>query len=128
MTVSAAGRKRDFGPRWRDDPHFDIGATSAARGSPARPARRSSSGSSPSSRRGRSTSAHPLWQIHVVERYEEGVAVGLRIHHAIGDGAALMHVLLDLTDDAPDAPLHGVEFAMSSGKTPTARHGKCSRR
>jgi WS/DGAT/MGAT family acyltransferase len=54
--------------------------------------------------------AHPLWQTHIVERYEEGVAVVMRIHHAIGDGAALMHVLLGLTDETPDAPLHGVEL------------------
>ena len=52
---------------------------------------------------------HPLWQIHIVERYEEGVAVILRIHHAIGDGGAMIRVLLDLTDETPDAPLHGVE-------------------
>ncbi|MGO8740748.1 wax ester/triacylglycerol synthase family O-acyltransferase [Rhodoblastus sp.] len=53
--------------------------------------------------------AHPLWQAHIVERYDEGVAILLRIHHAIGDGVALMHVLLDLTDDEPNAPMHGVE-------------------
>ena len=53
--------------------------------------------------------AHPLWQIHVIEGYEEGVAVVLRIHHAIGDGAAMMRVLLDLTDETPNAPLHGIE-------------------
>lgn len=52
---------------------------------------------------------HPLWQIHIVEGYEEGVALVLRIHHAIGDGAAMMRVLLDLTDEDPNAPLHGVE-------------------
>jgi len=53
--------------------------------------------------------AHPLWQFHIVEGYEEGVAIVMRVHHAIGDGAALMRVLLDLTDETPDAPLHGVE-------------------
>ena len=53
--------------------------------------------------------AHPLWQAHIVERYDEGVAILLRIHHAIGDGAGLMHVLLDLTDDEPNAPIYGVE-------------------
>lgn len=57
---------------------------------------------------------HPLWQIHIVEGYEEGVALVLRIHHAIGDGAAMMRVLLDLADEDPDAPLHGVEWADAS--------------
>lgn len=55
--------------------------------------------------------AHPLWQTHIVESYEEGCAVVMRTHHAIGDGAALMRVLLDLTDETPDAPLEGVAQA-----------------
>ncbi len=51
--------------------------------------------------------AHPLWQVHIVESYEGGAAVIIRTHHAIGDGMALMRVLLDLTDETPEAPLMG---------------------
>ena len=52
---------------------------------------------------------HPLWQMHLVEKYEGGVAVVTRIHHAIADGMALMGVMLGLADDdsrqaAPSAP------------------------
>lgn len=47
---------------------------------------------------------HPLWQMHIVEDYEGGAALVVRIHHAIGDGAALVGVLLSLTDQAGDAP------------------------
>ncbi len=47
---------------------------------------------------------HPLWEFHIVEDYEGGAAVVMRIHHAIGDGIALVKVLLSLTDDRPDAP------------------------
>ncbi len=44
--------------------------------------------------------AHPPWQMHIVEHYEGGAAVIVRIHHAIADGIALIGVMLSLTDDA----------------------------
>ncbi len=62
--------------------------------------------------------ARPLWQMHIVEDYEGGAAVITRIHHAIGDGMALVGMMLSLTDDgdrrvwtahakaAPPAPLY----------------------
>lgn len=40
----------------------------------------------------------PLWQFHLVEDYQGGSAVILRIHHCYADGIALIHVLLSLTD------------------------------
>ena len=49
--------------------------------------------------------AHPLWEFHIVEDYDGGAAVVVRIHHAVGDGIALVKVLLSLTDDRPDAPM-----------------------
>lgn len=45
----------------------------------------------------------PMWQFHLVEDYQGGSAVILRIHHCYADGIALIHVLLSLTDSAPDA-------------------------
>lgn len=45
--------------------------------------------------------AHPLWQMHCVETGDGWALVG-RLHHAIGDGVALMHVLGHLTDRAPE--------------------------
>lgn len=45
----------------------------------------------------------PMWQFHLVEDYQDGSAVILRIHHSYADGIALIHVLLALTDPAPDA-------------------------
>ncbi|MBK8455901.1 MAG: wax ester/triacylglycerol synthase family O-acyltransferase [Phyllobacteriaceae bacterium] len=41
----------------------------------------------------------PLWQFHIVEKFEGGAAVVARIHHAIADGIALMGVMLSLTDE-----------------------------
>jgi WS/DGAT/MGAT family acyltransferase len=40
----------------------------------------------------------PLWHMHLVEGYQGGSAVLVRIHHCIGDGLALIHVMLSLTD------------------------------
>jgi diacylglycerol O-acyltransferase len=45
--------------------------------------------------------AHPLWQAHLVEDYEGGVALVTRIHHAIADGIALIGVMLALMDGGP---------------------------
>lgn len=40
----------------------------------------------------------PLWELHLLKEYGAGSALLLRTHHAIADGAALMQVLLALTD------------------------------
>ncbi len=45
----------------------------------------------------------PLWQFHFVPHYENGSAVVARFHHCVGDGLALLYVLLMLTDDPPSA-------------------------
>ncbi len=47
--------------------------------------------------------AHPLWDFHLVEKFQGGVAVVARFHHAIADGIALIGVMLSLTDSDPDA-------------------------
>ena len=44
----------------------------------------------------------PMWQFHLVEDYQGGSAVILRIHHSYADGIALIHVLLALTDPASE--------------------------
>lgn len=46
----------------------------------------------------------PLWQGHYIEGLGPGSALLLRFHHCIGDGVALVHVILSLADTAPDAP------------------------
>jgi len=46
---------------------------------------------------------HPLWEFTLVENYGSGAAMIARIHHCIGDGIALVGVMLSLTDDTPDA-------------------------
>lgn len=59
----------------------------------------------------------PLWLIQVVQGLDPGHTVVLvRIHHSIGDGAALLGLLLALVDEAP------VREARSRRPAP-ARHG-----
>ncbi len=47
---------------------------------------------------------HPLWQFHLVDGYEGGSAMIARIHHCIGDGIALISVMLSVTDGGADPP------------------------
>ena len=47
----------------------------------------------------------PLWQFHLIERYEGGSAVIARIHHCIGDGIALISVMMAITDGGAVPPL-----------------------
>jgi diacylglycerol O-acyltransferase len=63
--------------------------------------------------------SRPLWQFHLIEGYAECCALVLRFHHSIGDGMALIHVILALTDSDPDAPWPEIE-----PQPPQARPGK----
>ena len=44
----------------------------------------------------------PLWQFHLIENYQAGQVLVMRIHHCIADGIALIQVLLSLTDAGPE--------------------------
>ena len=48
--------------------------------------------------------AHPLWQFHLVEHYEGGSAIVVRIHHCIGDGISLTSVVMSITDGGEAPP------------------------
>lgn len=39
----------------------------------------------------------PLWQAHIIQNYHGGSAIVWRLHHAIGDGIALVKVIFSLT-------------------------------
>jgi WS/DGAT/MGAT family acyltransferase len=45
--------------------------------------------------------SRPLWQFHFVPRFDGGSAVICRVHHCIGDGLALIYVMLSLADNGP---------------------------
>ena len=48
--------------------------------------------------------ARPRWQFHLVDRYDGGSAVVVRIHHCYADGIALVRVLLSMTDASAHGP------------------------
>jgi diacylglycerol O-acyltransferase / wax synthase len=50
----------------------------------------------------------PLWRVYVIDRPSAGTTLLYRVHHAIGDGFALLGILLSLCDGADDggAPHH----------------------
>ena len=48
--------------------------------------------------------SRPLWQFHLVENYEGGCAIIARVHHCIGDGIALISVMMSITDGGGDPP------------------------
>ena len=46
----------------------------------------------------------PLWQFHLIDGYEGGSALVVRIHHCIGDGIALNSVMMTITDGGTEPP------------------------
>ncbi len=59
--------------------------------------------------------ARPLWQFHLIDGYEGGSALIVRIHHCIGDGIALISVALSITDGGNDPPARRKRAASEAG-------------
>ncbi len=84
---------------WEQDPHFDLRAhvrrvsLPEPRTQEGLQALVSSIINEPLDRR------KPLWRFFLVEDVEGGTALFGRIHHCIGDGIALIRVLLDMTSE-----------------------------
>ncbi len=45
--------------------------------------------------------ARPLWEMQLVERYGQGSALLIRVHHCLADGMTLMRVLLSFMGESP---------------------------
>jgi WS/DGAT/MGAT family acyltransferase len=48
----------------------------------------------------------PLWQFHFIPSFQGGSALVTRIHHCIGDGLALIYVMLSMADEGPGGPAY----------------------
>jgi WS/DGAT/MGAT family acyltransferase len=89
---------------WEDDPQFSIdhhlvGARlPAPRDEAALQAFTSDLASRPFAK------GRPPWRFHFVPHFQGGSALVVRLHHCIGDGLALVHVLLSMADGAPEPP------------------------
>jgi len=91
-------------PYWEDDPCFDLDNHLERISLPAPADRAAIQDLASALASTQLDSSRPLWHFLLVENYEEGCALICRLHHCIGDGLALVHVLLSLTDSDPDAP------------------------
>ncbi len=96
-----------LGASWVDDEHFDITQHVTATPLPRRPGdnerlalqrlcgERAATPLDP---------ARPLWHFDLVEQYDGGSALVVRIHHCIADGIALIAVMQSTTDGGSDPP------------------------
>lgn len=95
-------------PRWEVDPHFDPRNHVHALGLPA-PRDRAAFAALVSDLASQVLDRQrPLWQLHVVddapgEGGRRGTALVVRLHHCLGDGVALVRLLLSLTDEGSAA-------------------------
>ena len=95
------------GASWVPDPAFDISrhvlreTLRKKRGQSARAALQQRVGELATTRLDPN---RPLWQFQLIENYEGGSALIARVHHCIGDGIALISVMLALTDGGADPP------------------------
>ena len=91
------------GAFWEDDADFDLNWHVRLSALPGRAGKRelerfvSQLASTPLDK------TKPLWQFHLVESYNGGSAVIIRIHHCYADGMALVQVILSLTDTSREA-------------------------
>lgn len=58
---------------------------------------------------------HPLWEFRLVEHYQGGSALLVRIHHCIADGLALIAVTQSLVDDGAAPPARARRPAPQAG-------------
>jgi WS/DGAT/MGAT family acyltransferase len=104
-------------PSWEPDPdfsldrHLSVVRLAPGAGDPALQAFVSEQLSEPF------PEGRPLWSMHLVEHYRGGSALVARIHHCIGDGLALVHVLLSMADGMPAPETRGGRRAASWGIT-----------
>ncbi len=106
------------GAFWESDPYFDIGRHVLRTALPGQADKSELQHLASDLMSAPLDFTKPLWQFHLVEDYQGGSAVILRIHHCYADGIALIHVLLSLTDPAPHvapAPVEEEEHAEEAG-------------
>ena len=92
------------GPRWEEDPGFDLDRHVLPMALPAPGDDRALAAVVGELMGTPLAPDRPLWEFRLLQPYQGGCALLARIHHAIGDGVALMLVLLSLTDLQPSGP------------------------
>ena len=92
------------GAFWEDDPDFDIAAHLKRRALPGKAGKKELQALASELAVQALNPGKPLWRFDLIEDYEGGSAIVVRIHHSIADGIALVGVILSLTDLSPHAP------------------------
>ena len=95
--------QKTAGAFWETDPHFDLNRHVLRTALPGRADKAELQHLASDLMSTPLDFSKPMWQFHLVEDYQGGSAVILRIHHSYADGIALIHVLLALTDPAAEA-------------------------
>ena len=92
------------GTFWEDDPDFDLDAHLKRRALPGKAGKKELQALASELAVQPLNPGKPLWRFDLIEDYEGGSAMVVRIHHSIADGIALVGVILSLTDVSPHAP------------------------
>ena len=101
MSYRRYRQKVDYAPAgvyWRDDPNFDLAHHIKRMNLPGRGGKQALERFVGELASEPLDPNHPLWTVHIVEKYHGGAAVVFRMHHAIADGVALMGVTMALVD------------------------------
>ncbi len=99
--VVSGGSNPIAGARWLAAPDFDLDAH-IRRVALAKPAGKQELAAYAGDLVGRPIDlSRPLWECHLVEGPGEGGALVTRFHHSLGDGQAMVRMLLSLTDHTP---------------------------
>lgn len=99
-----AKRSRFGRPYWEDDPQFDLAAHVHRIALPAPGDHQALQNLVSDLMSTPLDFSKPLWQMHLIEGYQNGCVLLVRLHHCIADGIALVQVLLSMTDKSADAP------------------------
>ncbi len=107
------------GAWWEDDEHFDIDSHVHQVALPGKAGKKelqafvSDLASTPLD------FSKPLWQYHLVDNFDGGSALVMRIHHCYADGIALVQVMLSMTEKSARESL-----ALPATPVETAPHGE----
>jgi diacylglycerol O-acyltransferase / wax synthase len=97
------------GAWWVDDPHFDIDSHLQRISLPGDGSKRELEKLVASLSTDSLDFSKPLWQFHLVENYQGGQALIVRIHHCIADGIALIGVMFSMTAPTAEGSLAAPE-------------------
>jgi WS/DGAT/MGAT family acyltransferase len=95
------------GAYWEDDPHFDIRAHVLRAKLPGDAGKAELETLVSELMATPIDPSKPMWQFHLIEKYDGGSAVIMRIHHCYADGIALIQVMLSMTDADREGRVQG---------------------